>query len=81
MGFVVGAIAGAPFGAVLAVAMMHGSRFIGRAIFASAVSAATWFCVHLVFLWRHLSAPPLVPMLAGAGIYGVVLALLPKAKR
>ncbi len=79
--FAVAALAGAPFGGLLAVVMMHGSRFIPRAIFASAVSVAIWFCVHLLFVIRHAAAPPLVPMLVGAGVYGACLAVLPRARR
>lgn len=74
------ALAGAPIGALLAVMMMHGSRFITRAIFASGFSAAIWFCVHILLVVRHATAPPLVPMLAGAGVYGTCLAFLPRAK-
>lgn len=79
-GFAVAALGFAPFGGLLAVVMMHGSRFVPRAIFASTVSAATWFCVHLVFVVRHVAAPPLVPMLAGAAVHGLCIAVLPRAK-
>jgi hypothetical protein len=79
-GYAIGALAGAPIGALLAVAIMHGTRFITRAIFASGFSAAIWFCVHIFMIARHAAAPPLVPMLAGAGVYGTVLAFLPRAK-
>jgi len=79
--YAVAALACAPVGALLAVSMMHGSRFITRAIFSSGFSAAIWFCAHIVFLVRHAVPPPLVPMLAGAGVFGACLAFLPRVKR
>lgn len=80
VGFAVAALAGAPFGGALAVVMMQGSRFVTRAIFATIFSVAIWFCVHIALVARaHTPPPPLLPMLAGAAIFGLCVAFIPRA--
>jgi hypothetical protein len=81
VGFAVASLAAAPFGGVLAVVMMQGSRFITRALFAAVVSVAIWFCVHIALLARSHTTPPLLPMLVGAAVFGVCVALIPRVAR
>lgn len=79
--YVLGAIVGGLAGAMLCLAMMRSSRFITRVVFASVVSVALWFCLHVVMLYRHTGTLPLVPMLAAAAIFGACLACVPPFKR
>ena len=81
VGLAVGGVAGLVPGGVLALVMRHGMRFLGRAIFGVVSTAAVWFCLHVALLARHLPTLPLVPMLAGACLFGFVVALAPPSRR
>ncbi len=81
VGLVIGALAGAALGGVLALVMRHGSRFIGRVSFGVVASAALWFCFHVLLVARHRGTLPLVPMLVGTCVYGVVIACVPPARK
>ena len=80
-GFAFAALAGFVYGGVLALVMRHAARFFARAIFGSVAGALAYFCVHLGLVARHAPALPLVPMLAGAAVFGVFVACVPSARR
>jgi hypothetical protein len=80
-GFAFAALAGFLYGGLLALVMRHAARFFARVIFGTIAGALGWFCVHIGLVARHMPAPPLVPMLAGAAFFGVIIACVPSARR
>lgn len=80
-GIAFAALAGFVYGGLLALVMRHAARFFARVIFGSVAGALAYFCVHLGLVARHMTALPLVPMLAGAAFFGLVVACVPSARR
>jgi hypothetical protein len=78
---IIGAGVGAVLGVMLGLVMMQSEKFVVRAIFASIVSVAAWFCAHIAMMVRHAQTLPLVPMLVGACIFGVCIACIPPLKK
>jgi len=80
-GFALAACAGFVFGGLLALVMRHAARFFARVIFGTVATVLAWFCLHIGLVSRHAQTLPLVPMLAGAAFFGVVIACVPSARR
>ena len=80
-GFALAALAGFLYGGLLALVMRHAARFFARVIFGTIAGALAYFCVHLGLVARHIAPLPLVPMLAGAAVFGLFVACVPSARR
>ena len=80
-GFALAALVGFVYGGVLALVMRHAARLFARVIFGSVAGTVAYFCVHIGLVARHMQPLPLVPMLAGAAVFGVFVACVPSARR
>jgi len=80
-GFAFAALAGFLYGGLLALVMRHAARFFARFIFGTLAGVVGYFCVHIGLVARHIPPLPLVPMLAGAAFFGVIVACVPSARR
>src|SRR5262245_14554747 len=60
-GFVVGAVSGALMGSGLRLVVKASTRWIARVLFAVAIAAAVWFCIHVALVFRQNEALPLLP--------------------
>jgi hypothetical protein len=79
--FVVAMVVGALLGMTLCLVMMHAARWIGRVVFASVMTPALGFCVHVQLVAHHAPTVPVVPLLLGAGIFGACVACVPPLGR
>ena len=51
--FIVAIVAGTLLGMTLCLVMMHAARWIGRVVFASVMTPALGFCVHVQLMAHH----------------------------
>jgi len=77
----VAAVIGAILGAILCVVMMEASWWVGRVAFASVMTPALGFCVHLELMTHHAPTVSIVPLLVGACVFGVCVACVPPLGR
>jgi hypothetical protein len=78
---IVAGIAGTLLGALLCLVMMHASRWFARVMFASVMTPAVIFCVHIGLLTHDRPTLPVAPLLIAAGVFGACIACVPPLGR
>lgn len=78
---IIAPLLGAVMGAILCVVMMHALRWIGRMVFASVMTPALGFCIHVGLVAHHAPTLPVVPLLVAACVFGACVACVPPLGR